>query len=541
MVVIMARKMKDVLRCAEKQKQYDETDINSIYQYALGIEDKTLLQILQEANLTEEDIKWVRSKETDKGLPGKIIEASYFGYELNSRQEADFDKVGAELKSTPADVDKSTLRYKSGETISVTQIDFNHPVEDDFYKSHLYDKLKMLLVIFYHRNKELPSKLLYNVFYATLFKPSIEDIAIIESDFHEINRKIRTGNAHLLSRSDGTYLSTAPKSTKTVLIEPYYGGEKIVKRSFTLRKEYVNVILASYYTRMKDAKEEKFLSEEELFDLKRMTFSEKIQERFKPFLYESITQIAETLNLFYEQTGADFTKLDVNTISKSTISVLTARMLGLKKLKCEEFTKAGIVIKTIYFNVHGTNKEKFRLDDVDFLEIYNSPDPHEEIEVDEETGEEYKVIRTGWTDSELYAQLDSLKYLFVVFQEDSDGEIIFKGSKLWAMSDEDINLAFKDWLDIKKVLRDGVQLTRVAWGDGERTENNFPGVADARRVHLRPHGEKSFYVEANGETWGNGRISDTEELPGGRRMTRQSYWLNNTFVREIVKELVDTD
>lgn len=537
----MARKMKDVLRCAEKQKQYDETDINSIYQYALGIEGKTLLQILQEANLTEEDIEWVRSKETDKGLPGKIIEASYFGYELNSRQEADFDKVGAELKSTPADVDKSTLRYKSGETISVTQIDFNHPVEDDFYKSHLYDKLKMLLVIFYHRNKELPSKLLYNVFYATLFKPSIEDIAIIESDFHEINRKIRTGNAHLLSRSDGTYLSTAPKSTKTVLIEPYYGGEKIVKRSFTLRKEYVNVILASYYTRMKDAKEEKFLSEEELLDLKRMTFAEKIQERFKPFLYESITQIAETLNLFYEQTGADFTKLDVNTISKSTISVLTARMLGLKKLKCEEFTKAGIVIKTIYFNVHGTNKEKFRLDDVDFLEIYNSPDPHEEIEVDEETGEEYKVIRTGWTDSELYAQLDSLKYLFVVFQEDSDGEIIFKGSKLWAMSDEDINLAFKDWLDIKKVLRDGVQLTRVAWGDGERTENNFPGVADARRVHLRPHGEKSFYVEANGETWGNGRISDTEELPGGRRMTRQSYWLNNTFVREIVKELVDTD
>lgn len=537
----MARKMKDVLRCAEKQKQYDETDINSIYQYALGIEGKTLLQILQEANLTKEDIEWVRSKETDKGLPGKIIEASYFGYELNSRQEADFDKVGAELKTTPADVDKSTLRYKSGETISVTQIDFNHPVEDDFYKSHLYDKLKMLLVIFYHRNKELPSKLLYNVFYATLFKPSKEDIAIIESDFHEINRKISTGNAHLLSRSDGTYLSTAPKSTKTVLVEPYYGGEKIVKRSFTLRKEYVNVILASYYTRMKDAKEEKFLSEEELLDLKRMTFAEKIQERFKPFLYESITQIAETLNLFYEQTGADFTKLDVNTISKSTISVLTARMLGLKKLKCEEFTKAGIVIKTIYFNVHGTNKEKFRLDDVDFLEIYNSPDPHEEIEIDEETGEEYKVIRTGWTDSELYAQLDSLKYLFVVFQEDSDGEIIFKGSKLWAMSDEDINLAFKDWLDIKKVLRDGVQLTRVAWGDGERTENNFPGVADARRIHLRPHGEKSFYVEANGETWGNGRISDTEELPGGRRMTRQSYWLNNTFVREIVKELVDTD
>ena len=66
--------MKDVLRCAEKQNKYDECDINSIYQYARGIEGKTLLQILQEANLTEEEIEWVRTKESDKGLPGKIIE-----------------------------------------------------------------------------------------------------------------------------------------------------------------------------------------------------------------------------------------------------------------------------------------------------------------------------------------------------------------------------------------------------------------------------------------------------------------------------------
>ena len=198
----MARKMKDVLRCAEKQNKYDECDINSIYQYARGIEGKTLLQILQEANLTEEEIEWVRTKESDKGLPGKIIEASYFGYELNSRQEADFVKVGAELKSTPADMDKTTEKYKSGETISVTQIDFSRPVEDDFYKSHLYNKLKMLIVIFYHRNRKLPSKLLYNVIYATLFQPSSEDMAIIESDYHEINHKIRNGRAHELSRSD---------------------------------------------------------------------------------------------------------------------------------------------------------------------------------------------------------------------------------------------------------------------------------------------------------------------------------------------------
>ena len=214
-------------------------------------------------------------------------------------------------------------------------------------------------------------------------------------------------------------------------------------------------------------------------------------------------------------------------------------MLGLSQLRCEEFTKAGIVVKTICFNEHGTNKENFRLGDADLIEIYNSPDPHVEMKIDSETGEEYKVIKTGWTDSELYKQLDELKYLFVVFQKDSNGSIIFKGSKLWAMSEEDIALAYMDWVDIRNVLRHGVQLVRGDWGDGERTYNNFPGVADARRIHLRPHGGKAFYVNADGTSWGNGQMSDTEQLPDGRWITRQSYWLSNIFVRQLVNDLVD--
>ena len=106
------------------------------------------------------------------------------------------------------------------------------------------------------------------------------------------------------------------------------------------------------------------------------------------------------------------------------------------------------------------------------------------------------------------------------------------------MSDQDIDLARKDWQDIKTVLKRGVQLTI---GEDGRTYNDFPGVAQARRIHLRPHGEKAFYVDYDGSTWGNGQLRDTEPLPDGRRMTRQSYWLNNSFVKEIVSDLVDSD
>lgn len=214
-------------------------------------------------------------------MPGKIVEASYFGYELNSRQEADFETVGAELKTTAADYDNATSRYKSGETVSVTQIDFRGPVETDFYASHLYDKLRMLIVIFYHRDKTLASKLLYEVFFASLFRPSEEDLAIIKSDYREIIQKISAGQAHTLSRSDGTYLSTAPKARRsTNLITPYYGGERIVKRSYTLRKEYVNVILNGYYSRPEP--EERLITD--IRELERMSFAQIIQSRFEQYI-----------------------------------------------------------------------------------------------------------------------------------------------------------------------------------------------------------------------------------------------------------------
>ena len=195
-------KMKDVLRCEAHQLLYDDTDIKSILAYAKKIQGKTLMQILQEAELTTEEINWVKTKIKDKGLPGKIIEASYFGYELNNKQNPDFEKVGAEVKSTPVDRGAKDSKFKSGETISITQVDFKNPIEEDFKKSHLYKKLIMLIVIFYFRNKALPSLLDYKVLYATLFEPTEKDLLIMQQDYKEIVGKIKSANADKLSRTD---------------------------------------------------------------------------------------------------------------------------------------------------------------------------------------------------------------------------------------------------------------------------------------------------------------------------------------------------
>ena len=99
------------------------------------------------------------------------------------------------------------------------------------------------------------------------------------------------------------------------------------------------------------------------------------------------------------------------------------------------------------------------------------------------------------------------------------------------MSDEDIEIAHQDWNDIKNVLKKGLLL----WvGNDGRTYNNFPGISKARMIHLRPHGNKAYYADKEGKSWGNGKVTDSELLPDGRRMTRQSYWLKNNYIKQII-------
>lgn len=71
----------------------------------------------------------------EKGQLGNFIEKYYFGYDSNGNQEADFNKVGLELKQTPIDKTKKG-EYRAGERFSITNISYNEPVEEDFYKSH---------------------------------------------------------------------------------------------------------------------------------------------------------------------------------------------------------------------------------------------------------------------------------------------------------------------------------------------------------------------------------------------------------------------
>ena len=233
---------------------YDKTSPESILQYAKRLEGHTFFDVLEMycthegISLDSEQFKNVSAK----GQLGNFLEKYYFGYDPNGKQEADFKESGVELKQTCIDVKKDGS-FTAGERLSVTNISYNDPVEPDFDKSHVWEKIRRMLLVHYIRNKMI-DRLSYEIRYVNLFTPPREDLDIIIEDYKKIIGKLEAGKAHEISESDTLYLgactkgSTAEKSTRP----QYYGDHTPArKRNFCLKRQYMDYVLHQYV--MKDA------------------------------------------------------------------------------------------------------------------------------------------------------------------------------------------------------------------------------------------------------------------------------------------------
>ena len=79
----------------------------------------------------------------------------------------------------------------------------------------------------------------------------------------------------------------------------------------------------------------------------------------------------------------------------------------------------------------------------------------------------------------------------------------------------DIEEVHKVWDETIKVIKAGVILTEKKG----KTYNNLPGQSFNFVSHVRPHSRNKY---------------DTYELPDGRKLTKQCFWLNNKYVLEQV-------
>ncbi len=415
---------------------------------------------------------------TGKGAIGTVIEESWFGYSPNSESEPDFPEAGVELKVTPYIRGKNGIRAK--ERLVCNIINYMEEYDKTFNTSAFWHKCNTMLLMSYEHLADKP-KGDFRIDEAILFSFPEEDLIIIEQDWETIINKIRSGKAHEISEGDTLYLAACTKgaNANSVRQQPF-SSTMAKQRAYSLKSAYMTQILKKYI--FGDVENPKIIRHWHI--LQNCTFEEYIIQKVSAFYGRTQQELKD--------------KLGVESNAKGLNEILLARMLNVsgRIAHTEEFQKAGIIPKTIRVQYDGLIRESMSFPTFDFIELSQEQ---------------------SWEKSELYNYLAPAKFMFVIFQQRADGQYVFTRVKFWNISNEDLEQVRQVWARTVEIIRKGVQLIPTAKG----IRNNLPKKAENPVAHVRPHG-----IDA----------SDKLPLPDGRMMTRQCFWLNNTYIAEQIKE-----
>ena len=475
---------------------YDKTDAKSIEKYAQKLIGHTFNEVKSWniPNTVREDIGEYANRSRKGGL-GNFIEEQFFCYKANSESAADFSEAGVELKVSPYEI-KNNGKARAGERLVLTMISYDSAVEPDFKKSHVWDKCRLILLIYYLRDRNIADNMDYRIDYAKLFTPPVKDLEIIINDYKIIAEKIAAGKANELSESDTMYLGACTKGAtaeKSTVPQAYYAPEiKARKRAFCFKQPYMTYVLNTFLIPNKDTYEPIV---KDISELGGKTFEKYVVSKINMNSGKTDKELCEMFDREYNNNKAQWIDLSY-------------RMLGIKSNRAEEFEKAQIVVKAIRLEENGTMRESSPLPAIEFK----------------------KLVTQEWEESNLFRYFNETKFLFVVYKRHGDVYVL-KGAQLWNMPYADLNEeVYQGWLDVRNVVESGVVFTKVQQSNGMIVKNNLPKKDNNRIIHIRPHTKQTYYLFEDGEQFGKGRVSDSDELPDGRRMTKQSFWLNNTYV-----------
>ncbi|MEG0005543.1 MAG: Sau3AI family type II restriction endonuclease [Peptostreptococcaceae bacterium] len=477
---------------------YDETNPLSIESYSQNLIGKTFAQVLEEdlthnQSFYESTRNYGESHENKKrkGGLGELIEECFFHYKCNNDSNPDFDKAGVELKVTPYKINKNNS-LSAKERLIITMIDYFSVVNEDFYESHLWNKSKLILLVYYLYSKDISNRLDYTINYSKLFSPPKEDIEIIKNDFETIVNKIKDGKAHELSESDTMYLGAATKaSTSADRRNQPFSDIPAKPRAFSFKTSYMTYILNSFIVPNKTTYEPIIKN---LNDLSGTTFKDYVINKINSYAGKTDKELCDLFNKEYNN-------------NKSQWSDLAYRILGIKSNQAEEFLKANIVVKSIRIEENGNMIESMSFPAFKFKDF----------------------ISESWENSHLFNYFNETSFLFVVYKKSGDSYIL-KGSQIWNMPYNDLNtIVYNGWNNIRNVIENGVHFTPKPTKSGLVILNNLPKKEDNPIVHIRPHAQKSAYLFSNGKTIGNIH-KNANELPDGQWMTTQSFWINNNYI-----------
>ncbi|MDY2913981.1 MAG: Sau3AI family type II restriction endonuclease [Candidatus Enteromonas sp.] len=436
----------------------------------------------------EYDVNHRLDQPNNKGQLGHIVEEGILGYPINSNPAADLAEIGVEVKTTGVIATKKK-EVRAKERLTIDSLNYVEIVGYDFEDSPMWQKADDMLFVFYKYLEgesygDMPIlKAAINCFDET-------DIAIIKRDYDYILSMIKQGKAEEISEGDTMYLGACTAGHGELVPQPF-SGIKAKKRKFCLKQSYFTQLVRKYIS------DEEFEHAISIDEIREATFEAAMQTNLSRYFGLSEEEIRERFSI------------DGSPSAKNRYERYIAAMLGVKGRisKTDEFLKANIQLKTIRVNEDGSITESMSFPTFKFTEIVNQ----------------------DWEESDIYEMFLTTKFMFVVFQE-RDGVLYFDRIKFWNMSESTMEKYVRPvFEETKKLIGEGKIVKEVVRDSKGKTKRitYFPGISGNPVCHVRPHGQDS---------------SDTYPLPvrdaktGLKEYTKQCFWLNNTFIADILKK-----
>lgn len=409
--------------------------IEELLHYTEAIKGKTFNEIDSEHLLEN-----TTNLKGNKGVLGQVVETGFYKYPINTDPRADFDKIGVELKVTGYKKNKKGKK-SAKERVSLSKIDFNKIVNEEYEYSKLIYKNKKILFIwyFYEKGKDIGDFLITDY---QLYDMG-QDEETIKNDFYIIKQKVKDGRAHELSESDTSYLGacTKARTSKDRTTQPN-STIPAKPRAYSLKNSYMTGILNSIETTISfDTNEFK-------------TVEEYVLDKLRPYIGKSQLEILE------EITGRTYKEK----IPKNLNKMITDKIIGKDDELAEKhdlFRKTRFIIKNSPLTPKGAYRERMSFRNLTLSEFEDD-----------------------WEDSYWKLFFDETSILNIVWKEpragSKNGERILEGVNKISFNDNDLDSIEISYNMVKEAI--------------EKEDINllpYPRTFEGQILEIGPKGQKS--------------------------------------------------
>lgn len=515
-----------------------------VFQLLEGAKGKTLGEV-------DSSNQFARTARSEKitGIAGDVIEQSVFGYERDSNQECDIeiDGVLTELKTTGVRVPKSDLPKVKGkvgaaynvylgakEGISITGVTFEPSIQTDFMTSHFWEKSERLLIVFYeYKSYEVvPASTYANFPIVDYCYNSFSDSerAQLRSDWEIVSNyllNIYNQYPNQEDRNEQLVGFTHVLRPNLMLIELVPGFKRKAtgsyqKPRYRLKQTFVDYIVRGH------------------FDKSRANTEIKLKESFSSFAQldgrchvlaakyrgKTFVQLQELLDVDTDISTKDFG-------AKCVLKMFDANCSKLNQIS--DFTKVGIIAKTITVTPSGGRTEDMKLKHIDFEEWADRDIDFEESEIYDYFCEHSFLCPIFCERGDMSARKSyESKEDYEARLEREIKKTTFEGFKRFSFDEQFIeNEVYRTWKDSRNLIHHNeLEWEYLYDKEGNKRMNGSGAYMGAPNFPKSSEYKVFFRGGADVST-----EKTRTECVNGIRMLPQFFWLKGSYIADKLQEI----